>query len=356
MNTVQFPTAKVEIPDFDTLAKSVKTIKRSVPATSDAAYSYFADRLKLADSVVDDLDKQVTNALTSLPPSLNGAKQVQAILENITKINASEQAGTIPADKAAAARGQLQGKLGEAVSSTIQDFGAAATALSEPADRLSGYARVIEPRLEEATKTETSNQTRAIADAEREGNRLTILEERLAKLDAAVDAARGGPTEDIVALIPDEKELSSLLDLGAADAAAPEVAVAKKSIEMAVAQIKKVLALVDKTIKFVQLTELRNQVFAAASAQRKVEDAAQARLRAANSTLTVLDTVKAAGVAMASVAAETNKLATVFAGFVTQLQSLEGEQVTADTLTKSITDMESYLKRSREARNKVILT
>lgn len=238
----------------------------------------------------------------------------------------------------------------------INDFNAAATELFERADRLSTYGQEIEERLKDAIATETSNQTRAKQDVEREGARLKTLEERYEKLKAAVDEARGGPTEDLVGLIPDKEELSSLVDVGAADAAAPQVAIAKKSIKLAVEQIKKILLLVDKTMKFAQLTEIRDEVFNAVTAQRRVVEAAQERLRMENVTLTVLDTVKTAGASMTSLAAETNKLATAFISFATTLRDLNNQPVTADTLEKIVNDMEFYVEQARGARNKVILT
>lgn len=216
--------------------------------------------------------------------------------------------------------------------------------------------KIIEERLKDAIATETSNQTRAKQDVEREGARLKTIEERYEKLKAAVDEARGGPTEDLVGLIPDKEELSSLVDVGAADAAAPQVAIAKKSIKLAVEQIKKILLLVDKTMKFAQLTEIRDEVFNAVTAQRRVVEAAQERLRMENVTLTVLDTVKTAGASMTSLAAETNKLATAFISFATTLRDLNNQPVTADTLEKIVNDMEFYVEQARGARNKVILT
>jgi len=355
MSTVQFPNSKASIPDFDSLAQSVKSIKRSAPAARDGAYTYFTDLLKLASTVADELDKQITDALTSLPGSLGNIKAVPAIMEQIGKIDESERTGKIPTDKAAIGRAQLQAKLGTAVSSTIKDFNAATTKLSEPIARLSNYAQRIEVRQKDTLATETSDQTRAKGDVAREDARLKTLEERHDKLNSAVDKARGGPTEDLVELIPDEEELSSLVDVEAEDAAAPEVAAAKKAVELSVKQVKKMLKLVDKTIEFIQLTKMRDEVYKAVKAQRSLKEAAQERLQTANTTLALLDTFKTTGVTMASLAAEASKLVTAFSTFATRLQELDGQPVTADTL-KGLENMESYLKDARAARNSVILT
>lgn len=356
MNNLQFPNSKASMPDFESVAQSVKVIKRSVPATGDGAYTYFADRIKLAATVADGLDKKITDALTSLPISLNSMKSVQPILQKIGEINETQRTGKISTEQGNAARAQLQGKLGNAVSSTITDFNHAATQLSETADRLSTYGKEIEVRLKDALDTETSNQARAKQDSDREGERLKMLEQRYEKLKAAVDEARGGPTEDLVGLLPDEKELSSLVDVDAADAANPKVAAAKKSIEFTVKQVKKILTLVDKTIKFAQLIEIRDEVSKAVTAQRSVVEAAQERLRTAKATIAVLDTVKTAGASMTSLAAETTKLATAFFSFATTLRDLNNQPVTADTLAKIVSDMEFYVEQARGARNKVILT
>lgn len=357
MNSIQFSNSKASIPDFESVAQFVKAIKRGVPATSDGAYTYFADKIKLAATVADGLDKKITDVLTSLPNSLNHMKSAQPILKKIGEIDEAERSGQISTEKANAARAALQAKLGDAVSSTITDFNDAATKLSEPADRLSTYGQEIEVRLKDATETQTSNQARAQQDVEREGARLQTLEERYEKLKEAVDKARGGPTEDLVGLIPDEKELSSLLDVGPADAAAPQVAAAKKSIELALKQIKKILAVVDKTIEFEQLTELRDEVFNAVTEQRRVVEAAQERLRTENATLTLLaTTVTTVGASMTSLATETNKLATAFFSFATTLRDLNNQPITADTVASIVNDMEFYLEQARGARNNVILT
>lgn len=356
MSTVQFPNSKDSIPDFKSLAQSVKSIKRSAPAASDGDYIYFADKFKLASTVADELDKQITDALTSLPGSLDNMRAVPTIIGQIGEIDEFERAGKVPTDKAAIARAQLQAKLSTAVSSTIKDFEAATTKLSEPVDRLSNYAQEIEVRQKDALVTETSNQPRAKGDVEREDARLKTLEDRYDKLKSAVDKARGGPTEDLVELLPDEKELSSLVDVKAEDAAAPEVAAAKKAIELAVKQVKKILKLVDKTVEFTQLTEMCNEVHKAVTAQRSLTEAAQERLQRANAMLADLDTFKTTGVSMALLAAEASKLVTAFSSFATKLQDLDSQPVTADTLKGLAGNMGSYLKEARAARNSVILT
>lgn len=356
MSPLQFSNSKASMPDFEAVARSVKVIKRSVSATNDGAYTYFADRIKLAATVADELDKTITDALASLPKSLSNMKSVQPILQKIGEIDEAQRTGKISTEQGNAARTQLQGKLGNTVSSTITDFNEAATQLSTPADRLSTYGKEIEVRLKDALDTETSNQARSKQDSDREGERLKTLENRYEKLEAAVDEARGGPTEDLVGLLPDEKELSSLVDVDEADAANPKVAAAKKAIEFAVKQVKKILALVDKTIKFEQLKEIRDELSKAVTAQRSVLEAAQDRLQTANATIAVLDTVKTAGASMTLLAAETTKLSTAFFSFATTLRDLDNQPVTADTLAKIVSDMEFYVEQARGARNKVILT
>ena len=355
MSPVQFPTSEASIPDFESIAQSIKAIKRSVPAASGNSYTYFADRFKLAGTVADELDKQITSALTGLPGSLSQLKGVPTVLQQISKIDEAERAGEVPTDKAAIARAQLQAKLGTAVSATVTGFSEAATRLSEPASRLANYAREIGVRQTDAAATEASNQERAQSDVERESARLNILEDRYEKLRAAVDEARGEPTEDLVGLLPDSKELSSLVDIGAADAAAPEITAAKKAIEQAVEMVKKTMALIDKTIKFTQLTEIRDGIYKAVEAQRRVSEAAGERLRSGNALLNDLEIFRSTGTLMNSLAEEANKLVTTFSSFATALQDLDGKPVTADTLEQSVDKMESYLERSRSARNSVIL-
>ncbi|MEV3818088.1 alpha-xenorhabdolysin family binary toxin subunit B [Aeromonas salmonicida] len=353
---MQLSNSKAIIPNFESVAQSVTTIKRSVPATSDGAYSYFIDRLKLAATVADNLNQEISNALTLLPTSLNSMKAVQPLQHKIGEIDEAQRTGKIPTEQANTARAQLQGKLSNAVSSTLTDFDNAATKLSESADRLSTFGKETEVRLKDAIATETANHERLKQDVDRESARLKTLKERYDTLAAAVDEARGGPTEDLVGLLPDEKELSSLLDAGPEDAAAPEVGAAKKAIELAVKQIKKILAVVDKTIKFEQLTQMRDEVSKAATTQASVVKAFQESLRAENATLALLDTIGTAGTSMTALATETTKLSTEFFSFAATLRDLNNQAVTADTLMEIINDMEFYLKQARDARNKVILS
>ena len=355
MSTMQFSNSKASIPNFESVAQSVQTIKRSVPAMSDGAYSYFTDRLKLAATVADDLNQEISNALASLPTSLNNMKVVQLLLQKIGEIDEAQRTGSISTEQANTARAQLQGRLSNAVSSTLTDFNNAATKLSYHADRLS-TGKETEVRLKDAIATETANHERLKQDVDRESARLKTLKERYDTLAAAVDEARGGPTEELVGLLPDEEELSSLLDAGPGDAAAPEVAVAKKSIEQAVKQIQKILTAVDKVIKFEQLTQMRDEVGKAATTQRIVVEAFQERLRAQNATLSQLDTIGTAGTSMTTLATEATKLSTAFFSFATTLRDFNNQAVTADTLMTIINDMEFYLEQARNERNKVILS
>ncbi|MFB2927587.1 hypothetical protein [Aeromonas hydrophila] len=353
---MQLSNSKAIIPNFESVAQSVTTIKRSVPATSDGAYSYFADRINLAATVADNLNQEISNALTLLPTSLNNMKAVQQLQQKIGEIDEAQHTGKISTEQANAARAQLQGKLSNAASSTLTDFDNAAAKLSESAERLSTFGKETAVRLKDATATETANHERLKQDVDRESARLKTLKDRYATLAAAVDEARGGPTEDLVGLLPDEKELSSLLDADPEDAAAPEVGAAKKAIELAVKQIKKILAVIDKTIKFEQLTQIRDEVFKAVTKQTSVVEAFQESLRAVNATLAQLDTIGMAGTSMTALATETTKLSTELFSFVATLRDLNNQAVTVDSLMDLINDMEFYLKQARDARNKVILT
>jgi hypothetical protein len=353
---MQFSNSKASIPNFQSVAQSVQTIKRSVPAMSDGAYSYFTDYLKFTANVADDLNQEINNALALLPTSLNNMKVVQPLLQKIGEIDEAERRGEISTEQANTAQAQLQGKLSNAVSSTLTDFNNAATKLSESADRLSQFGKETEVRLKAPIATETPNHERLKQDVDRESARLKTLKERYDTLAAAVDEARGGPTEELVGLLPDEAEMSSLLDAGPGDAAAPEVAVAKKSIELTVKEIKKILAAVDKIIKFEQLTQMRDEVGKAVTTQRIVVEAFQERLRAQNATLSQLDKIGTVRTSMTTLATETTKLSTAFFSFATTLRDLNNQVVTADTLMTIINDMEFYLNQARDARNQVILS
>ncbi|WP_324003593.1 hypothetical protein [Aeromonas hydrophila] len=353
---MQLSNSKAIIPNFESVAQSVATIKRSVPATSDGAYSYFADRINLAATVADNLNQDISNALTLLPTSLNNMKAVQQLQQKIGEIDEAQHTGKISTEQANAARAQLQGKLSNAASSTLTDFDNAAAKLSESAERLSTFGKETAVRLKDATATETANHERLKQDVDRESARLKTLKDRYATLAAAVDEARGGPTEDLVGLLPDEKELSSLLDADPEDTAAPEVGAAKKAIELAVKQIKKILAVIDKTIKFEQLTQIRDEVFKAVTKQTSVVETFQESLRSVNATLAQLDTIGMAGTSMTALATETTKLSTELFSFVATLRDLHNQAVTVDSLMDLINDMEFYLKQARDARNKVILT
>ncbi|WP_240533758.1 hypothetical protein [Aeromonas veronii] len=341
---------------------AVTTIKRCVPATSDGVYSYFADRINLAATVVDDINKEISNALALLPTSLNNMKSVQQLQQKIGEIDEAQHTGKISTDQANAARTQLQGNLSNVVSSTLADFKNAATELSEPATRLSTFGKETSVRLKDATATETANHERLKQDVDRESSRLKTLKDRYATLAAAVDEARGGPTENLVGLLPDEMELSNLLDTDPKDAAAPEdvavpeVGAAKKSIELSVKQINKILAVIDKTIKFNQLTQIRDEVFKAVTKQTCVVEAFQESPRTVNTALAQPDTIGMAGTSMAALATETTKLSTELFSFETTLRDLNNQAVTVDSLMELINDIEFYLKQARDARNKVILT
>ncbi|MCA2694137.1 MULTISPECIES: alpha-xenorhabdolysin family binary toxin subunit B [unclassified Microcystis] len=356
MSTMQFSNSKASIPNFQSVADSVKTIKRSVPAISDGAYPYLTDRLTLAAVVADDLETKITETLALLPVSLDATKVVQELLQDIGKIDEAQRTGQISTEQANTERAQLQGELNDAVSSLLTDFNNAATKLSEFANRLSKFGEETEVRLKDAIATETANNERLKQDVDRESARLKTLKERYDKLCAAVDKARGTPTKDIVGLLPDEKELSSLLDAGLGDAAAPEVAVAKKSIELAIGQIKSILAVVDKTIKFNQLAQMRNEVNKALTTQRTVVDAFQQRLQAQNATLSLRETIGTAVASMTALATETTKLSTAFFSFATTLRDLNNQAVTEDTLMTIINDMEFYVNQARNERHKVILS
>ncbi len=355
MTIIQF-RSKISFPDMTLLAQSIKDINRAVNETEDGAYTYFADNIKMASTISGKLTNQVTAALTTLPGSLQNLNSVQAFAENIAKINDAEKAGKISENAAEQGRKQLQDRLNEGLSSVITSFENNSDALAESRERLSNYSAKIDVRIKDALSTEEANQKRAKADSDRENNRLATLEARLVKLDDAVDKNRGGPTEDFASILPDEKELSSLLDIGATDAAAPEVAAAKKAVEAAVAEIKKVLKVVDKTIKFIQLSEMRDEMFTATQEQRKIVNATTKTLDAINTTLRVLDTTNSAGKSMETAAEEVNKMVETFSGFVEDLKNLDGKQITETTMSSLFDTMNKYLEQVRTAQNKVILT
>ncbi len=355
MSIIEFPNKDKSLPDMNAISQSIKTINRAVPAVQDGAYSYFADSIKMGSTIAENINTQITDALTILPTSLHKLKSVEAFATNIAKINASEKAGEIDADTSAKGRKQLEDKLNEGVSSIITSFESNSNDLSESAGRLSNYSNKVDVRLKDALSTETASHERAKSDAERESARLSTLEARYEKMKASVDEKRGGPTDELIDIIPDEKELSSLLDVGAEDAAAPEVAAAKKGVELAVAEIKKVLEVIGKTIEFVQLANIRDEIFKAMEAQRKVSNATAENLRAIDKTFGELDTVKSAGDAMATAGGEVNKMVVTFSSFVESLKNMDGKEITEDTISSMYDSMNSYLEQVCKANNNVIL-
>lgn len=343
------------VPDMEAIAQSIKTINRSVPATEDGAYTYFADNMKQASVVAENVTVQITEALTTLPTSLQGLKVVEAFAANIEKVNKAEKDGDVDAETAKKGRAQLQDKLNEQLSLIFTSFSESADNLSESANRLSGYAKKNEVRIKDAFSTETANHERAKSDQERESNRLDTLESRYEKLNEAVDEKRGGPLEDLIAIIPDEEELSGLMDVGAEDAAAPEVAAAKKAVELSISQIKKVLAVAEKTIEFMQLAEIRDEVFKATQAQRKIANASAERLREANNKIGGLLIVKSAGSAMSKTGDEVGKIVATFLSFVNDLKNMNGKGISESGISNSYDNMDSYLTRLRKAKSEVIL-
>lgn len=355
MSTIESSNKDNSLPDMNAISQSTKAINRAVPVTQDGAYSYFADSMNMGSTVAVKINEQITDALTTLPTSLQKLKSVDAFAKNIAKINASEKAGEIDSATAAKGRKQLEDRLNEGVSSVITNFVSSSNDLSESAERLSNYSKKIVLRLKDANSTEIANQERTKLDAERESERLSTLEARYEKMKEAVDEKRGGPLEDFISIIPDEEELSSLMDLGAEDAAAPEVAAAKKAVELAVKQIKKVLEVVEKTIEFVQLADIRDEVFKASQAQRKISNETNERLRTINETLGKLGTIKAASDAMETTGDEVGKMASTFSSFVDSLKNLDGEELTEATITNLYDSMNGYLEKVRKANNQVIL-
>jgi hypothetical protein len=356
MSIIQNPNKVISIPDFNSITQSIKTINRAVPAIENGVYSYFTDSIKLASTIANNLTNQMTDALTSLPTTLENLKLVEGFASNIEKINNAVKTGEIDEKMADIGRNQLQAKLNDAASLIILKFDQYGDELSESAQRLAKYSDRIEVRLIDASATETANQARAKADFDRESARLTTLETSLSELNKAVDEKRGGPAEDLLALIPDEKALSSLIDVGAADAAAPEVAAAKKTIELAVSEIKKVLEVVDKTIEFVQLANIRDEIFKATQAQREVLNAVVKRLKDTKNTIAELDYINTTGEAMATAATEVNKMVLTFSKFVNDIQNLDGKQITAALISGLYDSMNSYLDLVRKSQNNVILT
>jgi len=355
MNTIAFTNSGNSLPDFERLANSIKTVKRGFPAVKDGSYTYFADTINGAAGIVDGLGNHLTSLLTSLPRSLDDMQQSASLLDKIGQIDDAEQKGQLTAEKAGAARTQLQGKFNEALSSTLTALTTGGETLSGSADGLVKLVRKIEVRANDAHATEIANQTRAKANLDGANARLKILDNRLSKLNDAVDEKRGGPTEDLLSVLPDKDELTSLMDLGAEDVAAPELAIAKKSVEIAMNQLEKVLKLVDKTIEFERLRDIRDKVFAAREAQGKVVVAAQATLDTIKATLGVLSTVTSAKDAMTAVAEETTTLSRALGGFAAEIQGLDGQQVTAKSVTDIVTKAKSYLTRVQKAYNDVTL-
>lgn len=359
------------IPDMDVLLNAIKSIKRAVPAVKDGDYSYFADSINMGSTIADDVNSQITEALTQLPTSLEQLLSVDSFAQGIAKINAAEEAGTVDADTASAGRKQLQDRLNEGVTTVVVSFDNSASDLSGSGDRLKNYSNKNEVRLKDANQTETANHDRAKADKEREGARVDVLQSRYDKLSEAVDEKRGGPVDELLEILPDEDELSDLLDLagsgsgsedpaeGAAEAAtaaaAPEAAAAKKAIELAVKQIKKILGVINKIVEFQQLVDIRDQVFKALQAQRTVSNEAAARLRKANETIGQLALIQKASDSMNSVSTEVNKMTNTFTDFTQQIKNLDGSQIGEDTISTLYKSMKAYLEQSIKAKNSVIL-
>lgn len=356
MSIIESSNKDNNLPDMDIVAQSIKTINRTVPAIQDGSYSYFVDSIKMGSTVASNINEQITNALTTLPTALEKLKTVEAFALNIAKINTAEKSGEIDANTAKRGREQLEKRLNDGLSSVLLSFDKSTTELSESAERLSNYSKKLEVRLKDSLSTETANHKRAKADEDRENARLTTLEGRYTKMTAAVDEKRGGPTDELIAIIPDEKELSSLLDLGAEDAAAPEVAAAKKAVELAVTQIKKTLEIVGKTIEFEQLVDIRDQIFKAVQAQREIAYAAAKRVRDISETIGQLDIVKSAGDAMASTNQEVDKIVLTFSNFTNSIKNMDGEEITDTTINNLYNPMNSYLEEVRKAQNSVILS
>jgi hypothetical protein len=346
----------MNLPDMDSLMNSIKTINRAVPALSNSAYSYFNDTLKMSSTIAEEIDTKVSDALVILPTSLEKMKSAESFAQSIAKINALEKEGSISADQADAAREQLEVRLNDSLSSTINSFSDHATRLTDSSDRLAVYANKITVRLKDANSTETANFDRAKKDADRENERVKILEARYEKLREAADEKRGGPLDEFTDIIPDGKELSSLLDVGAGDAAAPEAAAAKKAVELAVTEMKKMLESLKGVIKFMEIADLRDEAFKALQAQRKVANAASDLLKAENEKMGELDTVQSAGDAIGTVAKEVDKIASTFSSFVSSLKNLDGKEVDDDTISKLFDSMSSYLDQVRTDKNHVILT
>ena len=171
-----------------------------------------------------------------------------------------------------------------------------------------------------------------------------------------MDEKRGGPVDELLEIMPDEEELSGLLDVGAEDAAAPEVAAAKKAVEVAVKQIKKVLGVINKVVEFEQLVSMRDEIFKALEAQREVSNAASDRLRTANAILGQLGKIQTASDAMNDISEQLNKIVSAFTKFDNNLKNLDGQQIEEDTITNLYEPMKNYLDRVRKAKNNVILS
>lgn len=366
MAEVQTLNSIDEMPDMNVIAQSIKTINRQVLKAADGIYSYFADSMKMSSVVSNKLKNQITDALTRLPTSLENLKSIEAFAANIEKINAAEKAGKIDANRADIRRKQLAGKLNQEVSSVVSTFDDNVAELSESVARLSKYSDTISVRIKDSLTTEESNQRRAKADIERESARLTALEEKLAELNTAVDERRGGPADELIDLMPDEEALSSLLDANAvsseaetaeaaAEASAAELAAAKTAMKLAVAEVKKVLKVVGDTVEFTQLTMVRDEIFKASEAQRKIVNATTERYKLASSTLEELTNIKVTSNAMATIGVDVNKMLATFSSFTATIKNLDGEHIDQKILISLFTSMKDYLNQVRKAHNDVIL-
>lgn len=356
MSTTETSKNNGELPDMNAIGQSIKEIKRAVPVTQDSAYSYFADAMKNASYVADMINGQITDALSTLQVALNPMTLVKECVSNIEKINEAERAVKIDSINAATARGQMEKKLNDGLSSVITSFQKSSDDLSESTERLATFSQIISVRLKDATKTETASRDRIKGDLVLEQARLETLEDRYEKIKVTCDEKRGGPIDELKEIIPDKEELSSLMDVAAEDAVAgPEVAVAKKAIELAVTQINKILEIAGKVIEFTQLVEMRDAIFSALQAQQKIVKEKKASLAKVEEALDKLAIIENAAKAMETIAIEVGKIVEEFTSFVSSLQNLDDEELTADTITNLHKSMNDYLDRVRKANKKVIL-
>ena len=119
-------------------------------------------------------------------------------------------------------------------------------------------------------------------------------------------------------------------------------------------QIQYLLNLVDKTIKFTQLTEIHDEVYKAVQGQRQVTEAAQERLQLKNTRLTDLEAFKTTGALMLSLAAEANKLVIAFFSLATKRQDLNGQIARYESIGKTniaVSRLMRYFSKHKAARS-----